>query len=110
MFRVLGCKSLGSGNDMKGDIGSPEDKAQSMFQQYRFLMRDRNSCLNMLRIAMHMIYNDKKDQYSSCNYSIVYIILNRWRVCLELGFVNIGRRFDGRQRSQTTRIFFIYNR
>ena len=28
-----------------------------MFQSYSFLTRDKNSCINMLSIAKHIIYN-----------------------------------------------------
>jgi hypothetical protein len=51
-FRLLGCKNCKVNN-----IGSPEDEHKSMFQSYSFLTRDKNSCINMLSIAKHIIYN-----------------------------------------------------
>ena len=51
-FRLLGCKNCKINN-----IGSPEDEQKSMFQSYSFLTRDKNSCINMLSIAKHIIYN-----------------------------------------------------
>jgi len=48
----LGCKNCKVNN-----IGSPEDEHKSMFQSYSFLTRDKNSCINMLSIAKHIIYN-----------------------------------------------------
>ena len=57
-FRLLGCKHCR--NDKEEHIGSPEDEPKSMFQSYRFFTRDKNSCLNMLGIVKHMIYNKNK--------------------------------------------------
>lgn len=54
-FRLLGCKNCKNDN-----IGSPEDEPKSIFQTYSFLTRDKNSCINMLSIVKHMIYNNKK--------------------------------------------------
>ena len=34
-----------------------EDKPNTIFQSYIFLTRDKNSCINMLSIAKHIIYN-----------------------------------------------------
>lgn len=50
-FRLLGCKNCKINN-----IGSPEDEKKSILQSYSFLTRDKNSCINMLSIAKHMIY------------------------------------------------------
>ena len=57
-FRLLGCRHCR--NDKEEHIGSPEDEPKSMFQSYRFFTRDKNSCLNMLGIVKHMIYNKNK--------------------------------------------------
>jgi hypothetical protein len=57
-FRLLGCKHCR--NNKEEHIGSPEDEPKSMFQSYRFFTRDKNSCLNMLGIVKHMIYNKNK--------------------------------------------------
>ena len=54
-FRLLGCKSCAGCN-----IGSPEDEHQSIFQSYSFMTRDKNSCINMLSIAKHIIYKRKR--------------------------------------------------
>jgi hypothetical protein len=60
-FRLLGCKNCANeGNDKKEHIGSPEDEPKSMFQSHRYFTRDKNSCLNMLGIIKHMIYNKRK--------------------------------------------------
>jgi hypothetical protein len=60
-FRLLGCKHCeNEGNDKKEHIGSPEDEPKSMFQSHRYFTRDKNSCLNMLGIVKHMIYNKRK--------------------------------------------------
>ena len=45
---------------MKEHIGSPEDEPKSMFQSHLYFTRDKNSCLNMLGIVKHMIYNKRK--------------------------------------------------
>jgi len=64
-FRLLGCKNcsiIGLNNSKKTNdcnIGSPEGEHKSMFQSYSFLTRDKNSCINMLSIVKHMIYNKK---------------------------------------------------
>jgi len=57
-FRLLGCKHCR--NDKEEHIGSPEDEPKSMFKSYRFFTRDKNSCLNMLGIVKHMIYDKNK--------------------------------------------------
>ena len=54
-FRLLGCKSCSGCN-----IGSPEDEHHSIFQSYSFMTRDKNSCINMLSIAKHIIYKRKR--------------------------------------------------
>jgi hypothetical protein len=60
-FRLLGCKHCyNECNDKKEHIGSPEDEPKSMFQSHRYFTRDKNSCLNMLGIVKHMIYNKRK--------------------------------------------------
>jgi predicted amidophosphoribosyltransferase len=60
-FRLLGCKHCSNEcNDKKEHIGSPEDEPKSMFQSHRYFTRDKNSCLNMLGIVKHMIYNKKR--------------------------------------------------
>ena len=60
-FRLLGCKNCTSCN-----IGSPEDEHQSIFQSYSFMTRDKNSCINMLSIAKHIIYNKRKRPQEFC--------------------------------------------
>jgi hypothetical protein len=50
-FRLLGCRNCKVNN-----IGSPEDEPNTIFQSYSFLTRDKNSCINMLSIAKHIIY------------------------------------------------------
>ena len=54
-FRLLGCK-----NCTRCNIGSPEDEPKSIFQSYSFMTRDKNSCINMLSVAKHILYNKKR--------------------------------------------------
>ena len=54
-FRLLGCKNCKNKN-----IGSPEDENKSIFNTYKFLTRDKNSCINMLKIVKHMLDNKKE--------------------------------------------------
>ena len=54
-FRLLGCK-----NCTRCNIGSPEDEPKSIFQSYSFMTRDKNSCINMLSIANHILYKKKR--------------------------------------------------
>ena len=54
-FRLLGCKNCKNKN-----IGSPEDENKSIFDTYKFLTRDKNSCINMLKIVKHMLDNKKE--------------------------------------------------
>ena len=56
-FRLLGCKNCKNCKNCKiNNIDSPEDEKKSILQSYSFLTRDKNSCINMLSIAKHMIY------------------------------------------------------
>ena len=79
-FRLLGCKNCRSeapaalrkvnsslSQSGKGcNIDSPEDEHKSIFQTYSFLTRDKNSCINMLSIAKHMIYKNKTRPSQFC--------------------------------------------
>jgi hypothetical protein len=53
-FRLLKC---GGCDRKKKDIGSPEDEYKTMFNSY--MTRDKNSCVNMMSIVKHMIYNKR---------------------------------------------------
>jgi hypothetical protein len=44
----------------KNEVKIQEDEKKSILQSYSFLTRDKNSCINMLNIIKHMIYNKKK--------------------------------------------------
>jgi len=63
-FRLLGCR-----NCKRNNIGSLEDENQSMFQTYSFLTRDKNSCINMISIVKHMMYQKRKrpKEFSRCS-------------------------------------------
>ena len=79
-FRLLGCKNCRSeapvalrkvnsslSQSGKGcNIDSPEDEHKLIFQTYSFLTRDKNSCINMLSIAKHMIYKNKTRPQQFC--------------------------------------------
>ncbi len=62
-FRLLVCKNCHG----KQNTGSLESEKDSVFRSTNsFLTRDINSCINMLSIAKHMIYNDKKRPKEFC--------------------------------------------
>ena len=60
-FRLLKC---GGCDRKKRDIDSPEDEYKTMFNSY--LTRDKNSCVNMMSIVKHMIYNKRKRPEPFC--------------------------------------------
>ena len=51
----MGCKNCKNKN-----IGSSEDENKSIFDTYKFLIRDKNSCINMLKIVKHILDNKKE--------------------------------------------------
>jgi hypothetical protein len=54
-FRLLECKYCKESN-----TGSPEDEKNPVFQSRKYLTRDKNSCINMLSIAKHIIYKKER--------------------------------------------------
>ena len=54
-FRLLKCNTCNECN-----FGSPEDKKVPKFHSTKYLTRDKNSCINMLSIAKHMIYKKER--------------------------------------------------
>jgi len=62
-FRLLKCGYC-SNRKNKKDIGSPEDEHKTMFNSY--LTRDKNSCVNMMNIVKHIIYNKGKRPEPFC--------------------------------------------
>jgi hypothetical protein len=54
-FRLLKCNTCNECN-----FGSPEDEKEPKFQQPKYLTRDKNSCINMLSIAKHIIYKNTR--------------------------------------------------
>ena len=54
-FRLLKCNTCNEYN-----FGSPEDKKFPKFHSNKYLTRDKNSCINMLSIAKHIIYKKER--------------------------------------------------
>jgi len=54
-FRLLKCNTCNEYN-----FGSPEDKKVPKFYSNKYLTRDKNSCINMLSIAKHIIYKKER--------------------------------------------------
>jgi hypothetical protein len=54
-FRLLKCNTCNECN-----FGSPEDKKVPKFYSNKYLTRDKNSCINMLSIAKHIIYKKER--------------------------------------------------
>lgn len=64
-FRLLGCQHCKKEN--QSNMGSQEDKKKPMLKRCRLLLtRDRNSCLNMLKIIRHMKDNDRRRPEAYC--------------------------------------------
>lgn len=63
-FRLLGCQHCKKEN--RRNMGSQEDKNNPMLKRCRLLTRDRNSCLNMLKIIRHMKEQERRRPEAYC--------------------------------------------
>lgn len=59
--RLLSCNSCANKN-----TGSPEDEHKTVGLKAHYLTRDKNSCINMLNIVKHMLYQKKKRPSAFC--------------------------------------------
>lgn len=59
--RLLSCNSCAINN-----TGSPKDELKAVGLKAQYLTRDKNSCINMLNIIKHMLYQKKKRPSAFC--------------------------------------------